>query len=151
VSSFDTTVSSEDNLDTARISLTVIPGQYNVELTSPDWYLERNTEGTWERVEQAVLLSPVYQYAFVYDKGVSAVNYRFGVDGELIDFRSGELSIGIEIEQPGEGAPDAGFPGGIVGGFGGLFGGGIIGGIAGGIAGGGIAGGGIDAGVGTPP
>jgi hypothetical protein len=139
---FETTVSSEDNLAAARITLKLVPGYYDVSLTSPGWYLERNTGGTWERVEQAVLLSSAYQYAYVYDGGVVPVNFRFGVDGELIDFRSGDLSIGIEIEQPGEGAPDAGgFPGGLFGGIGGL--GGLGGLIDGGID--------IDAGVGAAP
>jgi hypothetical protein len=145
---FEQTVSSEDNLDEARISLKVVPGYYQISLTTPDWYLERNNAGTWERVEQAVLLSSYYQSAFVYNQAVVAVNFRFGVDGTLIDFRSGDLSIGIEIEQPGEGPGDAGFPGGGI--LGGLFGGGTMGGLpgGGGFAGGTTGGGGvIDAGI----
>jgi hypothetical protein len=30
------------------------------------------------------------------------VNFQFGVDGDLIDFRQGDLDIGIQIEQPGD-------------------------------------------------
>src|SRR5688500_324956 len=45
VSYFETTVSSEDNLDEARITLRVVQGYYNVSLITPDWYLERNVGG----------------------------------------------------------------------------------------------------------
>ena len=62
-------------------------------------------------MEQAVLLSSPNQYAYIYDGGTTGIAYRFGVDGELIDFRSGELQIGIEIEQRGDPRlPDGGFP-----------------------------------------
>lgn len=88
-----------------------------------------------------MLLTSTCQSAYVYDQGVSTVNYRFGVDGELIEFRAGDLQIGISIEQPGEGAPDAG---GLIGGFGGIGSIGALGGLIGG-PGGGLAG--IDAGV----
>ena len=108
--------STEDDLDRTEISLRLVPGYYSVILSSWDWYLERtNEEGEWERVEQAVLLTPYYQSAYVWDGGVSRLNFRFGVDGELIDFRSGELQIGIEIEKPGEHCP--GQPWGAAGGL----------------------------------
>jgi hypothetical protein len=42
-----------------------------------------------------VLLSPATQYACICDRGNTAVDYRFGVDGTLIDFRHGDLDIGI--------------------------------------------------------
>jgi hypothetical protein len=96
-------VSSETDPDAATITERLVPGYYGVSLISEDWYLERLEEGGWSRVEQAVLLSERYQYAYIYNQSTSLVAYRFGVDGELIDFRSGELQIGIEIEQPGEG------------------------------------------------
>lgn len=136
------TVSTETDPDLPVIALRVLPGSYYINLQSPDWYLERLSGGIWERVEQAVLISSSYQYAYVYDGGVTAVAFRFGVDGELIDFRSGELQIGIEIEQPGEGPA---YPDGGMG-----FDGGFIGGLLGGL-GGGIGGGGTDAGVDSGP
>jgi hypothetical protein len=106
---FSTTVSSETNLDQAVISVRLIEGSYSVTLTNSDWYIERNTAGGWERVSQTALLSPRTQYSWVGDEGVSSLSFRFGVDGQLIDFRSGVLNIGVEIEQPGD-LPDAGYP-----------------------------------------
>jgi hypothetical protein len=97
------TFSSDDFADDPTVTLRLIPGYYNVQLLNGDWYLERATAGgPRERVEQAVLLSPYYQSAYVWDGGVATLAYRFGVDGELIDFRNGELQIGVEIEKPGE-------------------------------------------------
>lgn len=142
-------VSTETDPDAPVISLRVVPGSYYVNLESADWYLERlQTGGTWERVEQVVLLTSAYQYAYVYDRGVTSVAFRFGVDGELIDFRSGELQVGIEIEQPGEGpypdggvGYDAGFPdGGMFGGPGGGFDGSTGGPLGGSFSGGADAG-----------
>jgi hypothetical protein len=97
-------LSSETDLDASTIVERLVPGDYSVELT-PGWYLERYTDGSWLPVEQAVLLSSAQQWAYIYNNGISRVAYRFGVDGELIDFRSGELQIGIEIEQPGDEPP----------------------------------------------
>lgn len=108
-------VSSETDPEAEFITMKLIPGVYSIALRSDDWYLERATDGgEFERVERAVLLSPRYQSVYVWDGGVSYVDYTFGVDGELIDFRSGELQIGISIEKPGEHCPGGGF-----GGFGG--------------------------------
>ena len=81
------------------------------------WHLERITERGWERVRQVVLLSPPSQHVYVWDGGTSHVNYRLGVDGTLIDFRSGEISIGIDVVVPGE---NRGGSGG--GGYGGHYG-----------------------------
>lgn len=120
------TVSSETDPDAPVISVRLAPGSYYVTFENYGWYLERFVNGAWERVEQAVLLSTPYQYAYIYDGGTTAVAFRFGVDGDIIDFRSGELQIGIEIEQPGDEPPqvDGGFPwpeggwGPVDGGFG---------------------------------
>ncbi len=113
-------VSTETDPDAAFITTRLIPGSYDIALLNDDWYLERTTADGVERVEQAVLLSPRYQYVYVWDGGVAYVNFTFGVDGELIDFRSGELQIGISIEKPGEHCPGGGFGG--FGGFGGAGG-----------------------------
>ena len=107
--------SSEDYPEDTLVTMRLVPGQYYVTLTNGDWYLERGQGDERERVEQVVLLTPQSQYAYVYDQGVSYIGYRFGVDGELIDFRSGELQVGIEIEKPGERCMWGG------GGFGGGF------------------------------
>jgi hypothetical protein len=144
---FSATLSSESDLDAPVLSLTVTPGYYNVSLSNPGWYLERRTNGIWQRVEQVALLSAPQQGAYIVDRGASTVSFRFGVDGKLIDFRSGDLRIGISIEQPGEGA-DAGFGGTTGGGF---FGGATSGGSTdGGFFGGATSGGSTDGGFAGP-
>lgn len=107
-----TTVSTETNPNAPVIAVELVPGNYNVNLSNPDWFLERAVGGVWQRVDQAVLLSSANQFASIFNGGTTPVAYRFGVDGELIDFRAGELQIGIEIEQPGDqSVPDTGvFP-----------------------------------------
>jgi hypothetical protein len=109
-------VSSETNPNDPIISTRVLPGSYTVTLSS-DWYLEKLTPTGPELVEQSVLLSEQTQYAYVWHNGVTNIFYRFGVDGELIDFRHGDINIGIDIEHPGEG--EGGFggfgPGGSAG------------------------------------
>ena len=94
------TVSSEDDPRAAYIESRLVPGSYSVQLANRDWYLERVTRSGRQRVERAVLLSPDTQYAYVYDHGTSAVYFTFGADGEVIDFRSGTLRIGIRVELP---------------------------------------------------
>ena len=95
-------VSSETNPNAATISTRLVPGSYNVSLSNFDWYLERTTAAGTERVGQAVLLTGRSQYFYIWDGGVSQVTFRFGVDGQLIDFRNGELTIDIAIEKPGD-------------------------------------------------
>lgn len=132
-----TEVSSETDLASATITQRVLPGFYSVLLTSNEWYLEHLTPGGPERVEQAVLLE-ASQYGYVYDGSTTTFTYRFGVDGELIDFRSGNVEINIEIERP-EDPPGGGGSGGGYGG-GSVAGGGPGGwGLAGNAVGGGGA------------
>jgi hypothetical protein len=95
------TLSSDDDLNAELITRRLLPGSYNVTLRG-DWYLEELQMGQAERVEQAVLLSPVTQYAYVWDGGAQTIYYVFGVGGDIIDFRSGTLNIGIQVEQPGD-------------------------------------------------
>ena len=94
-------------------------------------------------VEQAVLLSEPTQYAYLWSGSSTDVYFRFGVDGELIDFRHADLNIGIEIERPGDNQGAGGIMG--TGGSGGWEAGGaggvpVAGGAAGGIAYGGAGG-----------
>jgi hypothetical protein len=101
-------LSTEDDPDLPMLTARVIPGQYTVSLLGSSWYLERSADSGWERVEQAVLLSEATQFAYVWNGGITPVNFSFGVDGELIDFRAGDIQIGITIERPGD--ADAGMP-----------------------------------------
>ena len=103
-------VSSETNPDATSIRTRLLPGYYTVRLHDPGWSLEKVTPAGDEPVAQSVLLSPATQSAYIYDRYNTAVDYRFGVDGTLIDFRHGDLDIGISIEHPDEDAgalPDA--------------------------------------------
>jgi hypothetical protein len=97
------------------ITRRVVPGSYYVTFqTGQPWYIEHVTPRGPERVSQAVLLSNVSQYANVYDRGTTSVFYRFGVDGQVIDFRHGDIRIGITVERPNEGVGgfgSAGSPG----------------------------------------
>ncbi len=99
---YHTILRSDDALEATSLVERVPPGDYYIDLGGP-WFIERFENGAWNRVEQVVLLSSRTQWVTVFHAYTSRVAYRFGVDGELIDFRAGELSIGIEIELPGEG------------------------------------------------
>ncbi len=99
---YSNTVSTETDPNAAVISQRVLPGIYYVTLASSDWFLEELTPRGAQRVEQAVLLSPRQIGTWVGNGSTSTVHYQFGVDGELIDFRSGDLNIEIGIERPGE-------------------------------------------------
>jgi hypothetical protein len=110
-------LSSDDNPEAAVITQRLLPGYYNVQLLD-GWTLEQLTAAGPIPVEKALLLSPNYQYAYVWDGGVSQVVYAFGVGGDLIDFRHGDLAISISVEQPGDhgcstGAGGGGFAGGV--------------------------------------
>jgi hypothetical protein len=102
------TVSSETDPDEPTIRTRLSPGSYYVSLHDPGWSLERLTPSGPEPVEESVLLSDATQYVYVYDRSISQVNYTFGVDGTRIDFRYGDLDIGITIERPGDQPPGTG-------------------------------------------
>ena len=93
-------VSSETNPDDPFITQKLVPGSYIVQLANQDWYIERLTPSGPEVIAESVLLSEAQQYAYIYDREESAVYFRFGVDGKLIDFRAGALKIGVEFERP---------------------------------------------------
>jgi hypothetical protein len=94
-------VSSEDDLDATTITKRLVPGYYNVTLEA-GWYLEQASPSGWNRVEKVVLLSPISQSTYVWENGVSQVFYAFGAGGDLIDFRHGDVQIGIQVEHPGD-------------------------------------------------
>jgi hypothetical protein len=101
-------LSTETDPDADRLNLRLVPGPYRVELGG-DWYLERLGVNGPERVEQVVLLTESVQWTYVYNGWNSDLDYRFGVGGELVDFRHGDLNIDISVELPGEGPTDGGF------------------------------------------
>lgn len=100
-------LSSEDSLDQPTLSVLLSPGPYQVVLEG-DWYLEVRVDGEWQRVRKAVLLDGAVRFVYIQNRFRSFVSFAIGVDGELIDFRHGELQIGIEIEHP-EDSQDAGW------------------------------------------
>jgi hypothetical protein len=98
------TVSSDADPDATTIKARLLPGSYGVTLLNTDWFLEKVTPTGGERVAKSVLLSAVSQYAYIYNRSTTEVDFEFGVDGSLIDFRHGELNIGISVEHPDEDA-----------------------------------------------
>ena len=106
---FSTVVSTESDPDADTIRLRLVPGEYTVRLQGT-WYVERLTPDGAERVQRVVLLSEPYQYAYVYHNSAFRVAFRFGIDGDLIDFRHGDLQIEPEFELPGDSDYDAGWP-----------------------------------------
>jgi hypothetical protein len=100
--STETVLSTETDPNADRLSVRLVPGQYTVYLGG-EWYIERRTANGPERVEKVVLLSETVQWAYVNQEWFTDLEFRFGVDGELIDFRHGDLNIDIAIELPGEG------------------------------------------------
>lgn len=94
-----TTVSTESDPNAEFITLQLRPGYYTVELINDDWYLERATvTGAWETVD-ADLVSPKWQQTTVVRDQTTSLTFRFSVEGEIIDFGSGYLSIGISVEK----------------------------------------------------
>jgi hypothetical protein len=101
VPSGGTVLSTETDPSADRLSLRVASGYYEVALGG-DWYIERLTPNGPERVEQVALLTEQTQFTYVGDGWNYDLEFRFGVDGTLIDFRHGDLNIDIGIELPGE-------------------------------------------------
>jgi hypothetical protein len=95
----NTSISSEDSIDDVLLTTRLLPGSYSVGLVGSDWYLERVTPNGAVRVQEAVLLSAQSQYVWLSEGGVSQVYFQFGADGTLIDFRHGDLTIGISVER----------------------------------------------------
>jgi hypothetical protein len=108
-------VSTEDDPSSPVISRRVVPGYYEIYFASTNWYFEKLTPAGPVRVEESVLLSGRSQSRYVYDGGVANIYYQFGVDGTLIDFRSGDINIGVRIERPDDGQGGMAGVGGIAG------------------------------------
>jgi len=95
-----TVLSTESDPSAGILAVRLLPGWYTVSLRG-DWYIERvGEDGRLERVQKVVLLSDPQQYAYIYDGSTSEVRFRFGVDGDLLDFRHGDLKVHIDIERP---------------------------------------------------
>jgi hypothetical protein len=103
-----TTLSTELDPDAAYLSARLAPGIYQVTLLGA-WYIERIGPTGAERVERAALLGDATQRTHVTGGGSAAlVFYRFGIDGDVIDFDTGELRIGVDFQQPRDSGVDAG-------------------------------------------
>lgn len=104
-----TVLSTEDDPSADQLTVRLVPNYYRVELGG-DWYIERLTATGPERVQQVVLLNGPVQGTYVNQNWNTEIHFQFGVDGTLIDFRHGDLTIDIDIELPGESPRDAGLP-----------------------------------------
>jgi len=102
-----TVLSTEDDPNADQLTTRLVPGYYRVTLGG-DWYIERLGAGGPERVQQVVLLDEATQFTYVGQDWNNELRFAFGVDGTLIDFRHGDLTIDISIELPGDGPRDAG-------------------------------------------
>ena len=101
------TLSTETDPDASTLTARVLPGTYTVTLSNRLWFLEKLTDEGYEPVDKAVLLSEASQYVYVYDRSTTDLYFTFGVGGEVIDFRHGDININIRIEHPDE---DGGVP-----------------------------------------
>ena len=99
-------VSSEDDPDADLIRKRILEGYYTVELLDSGWYFERLGDDGYELVEQSVLLGSNSQSVYVYQDTATDVTFRFGVDGDELDFLGGDLNIGITVERPAEAAAE---------------------------------------------
>lgn len=102
-----TVLSTETDPDATSLSVRLVPGQYAVTLGG-SWYIERLTASGPEHVAQVVLLNEQTQYTYISQDWNYSLAFRFGVDGTLIDFRHGDLTIDIAIELPGDHTSDGG-------------------------------------------
>lgn len=122
----NTTVSSETDPERPVITTRLLEGYYGVAFNSAlPWFMEHVTPAGTEPVAKAIFLGPASASAYVYPHSTSTVSFRFGINGELVDFYGGDLEIGITVEGPpvsAGGTSSDGAAGG--GGFGGFLEGG---------------------------
>jgi len=116
------TLSTEQDLNAPYLSARLGRGPYQVTLRGP-WYVERAAATGWERVP-AVLLSGATQRTYVVGPTNPALLfYRFGIDGQVVDFDTGDLRIEVDFDRPRDagvrdgGAADAGLDAGPIGGM----------------------------------
>jgi hypothetical protein len=95
------TLSSETDPASPTIRTRLEAGEYMLDL-QPGWHIEKQTDKGPVKVDKAVLLTQSSQFLQIVPGWEEEVEYRFGVDGSLIDFRSGALVIRPVIELPGE-------------------------------------------------
>jgi hypothetical protein len=100
------TLLADDHLDDAVLRSELVYGYYTVSLHPESWYVERVTPEGPQRVEEAVLLSPLMQHVSIQPSSVSQLGFQFGVDGDIVDFFGGRLEIGVGFQRPPQ--PDAG-------------------------------------------
>jgi hypothetical protein len=104
-------LSTESAPDAATsITQRVLPGYYSVSLRT-GWRLEQLAGMTWQPVDQVLLLSPAVQNVYVWDHSYTELRYSFGVDGQLIDFQYGDITITIDVRRPEESGGVAGYAG----------------------------------------
>lgn len=98
---------SEDYLTSEVAEMVLGVGNYQVELTGI-WQMERIVDGLPEPVD-ATLVSENPVPFMIQDQGVTAVTFRFEVDGEIIETGEGVFELRIEVEEVSdEPGPDPG-------------------------------------------
>ncbi len=120
----DINVSSETDPSSPTINTRLLEGSYTVSFLESGWFIEHVTAAGTERVEKVAFLGPRALGAYVYRGTSTPVSFRFGVNGELIDFIGGDLEIGITVEQaPSSGGStgSGGSSGGVEAGAGGAI------------------------------
>lgn len=99
------TLSTEDDIESTELSATVVPGSYRVRLSS-DWRMEViEYDGSAKDVD-AVLLSSESRSIYVYNGQTYFVEYIFGIGTDIVEFRRGDIKIGIQIEEDDSGVDD---------------------------------------------
>ena len=111
------TLSTELDPSAAYLSTRLGPGMYQVTLQGA-WYIERLDPAGAQRVERATLLGEATQRTNVAGGAAPAmVFYRFGIDGDVVDFDTGELRIGVDFQLPRDAGVDGGGTAGTDGGL----------------------------------
>ena len=116
-----TTISTETDPLAESVSVSLLPGVYDVTLQG-QYYLEYQTPQGVRRADNVTLLSNPTQRALVTANQGTQLLFRFAVD----ESGRGELTIGIDVEtrndagapaDAGVGTPDGGLAGGLDGGM----------------------------------
>lgn len=98
---------SEDYLTSEVAEMVLGVGNYQVELTGI-WQMERIVDGLPEPVDATHVSENPVPF-MIQDQGVTAVTFRFEVDGEIIETGEGVFELRIEVEEVSdEPGPDPG-------------------------------------------